>query len=450
MSNPRHLVHAQRLAQDGHGISYEKDGTLEFWVPNLLPGESAWVEIMHRSQHQARAWAAIAERDGEPSPSRTRPLCPAHGICGGCAWQHLDADGQLEQKRLLVETAFKSALTNPPPVPTPLASKPARYRNKGKYVVARVGDEIVLGAYKPRTHQVVSTLGCQIVEAAIDTVAVRVAACATQLCVPVFDESKSESTGLRYVILRSNREGEVLALLVCTSDTPAEGMAALANELDAHDAVAGVLRCDNDLRSGALLTEHITSLCGAPTMAERICGATVPLGPSAFWQLNRDQAEQAYADLATSLALPAGARVVELYCGVGAISFALARAGYNVLGIESDAAAVAIATQVAAESGLDAQLQFACGDATVVDATTLAGADAIVVDPPRKGLGQRGRQQLIDAHPATIAYLSCGPQSLAEDLAALVEAGYRIETLRLYDFMPGTAQVESLVLLRRG
>ncbi len=447
MSPSSHIVVcAQRLAPDGHGIATSEDTSGEIWVPDLLPGEQASVEVVHQSPHKARAWAQIHERVGPLSPARAEPACPAHGICGGCAWQHLDEKGQLEQKRLQVERALHNALDVPPRVPLPIAGRATGYRNKGKYVVARDGDAVVLGAYKPRTHDVISTRGCRVVELVIDHVATHIAQHATSLRTPVFREGEDKSVGLRYVIIRSNQQGQALVLLVCTSDTPSQNLHDLASALDAMEPVVGVLRCDNDLRSGGLLTDDITRLCGHESISENVAGTAISLGPAAFWQLNRDQAERAYADLATALA-PA-ARVVELYCGVGAISFVLATTGSHVLGVERDSVSVDIATKAAKDAALGERLQFLCADATHLDAELLADADAIVVDPPRKGLGERGRQQLITARPSTIAYLSCNPESLARDLAALVAAGYRIESLQLYDFMPGTSQVESLVVLR--
>ncbi len=451
MSPHTHIVVcAERLAPDGHGIATSEETSGEIWVPDLLPGECALVEIVHQSPHKARAraWAQIQERVGPLSPSRVTAMCPAHGTCGGCAWQHLDQDGQLEQKRLHVERALRDALDAPPTVPLPIAGSATGYRNKGKYVVARDGDAVVLGAYKPRTHDVVSTLGCRVVQPIIDQVAAHIADRATALRIPVYSEGAGKSIGLRYVIIRSNKQRQALVLLVCTSDTASQDLHDLAHELAAVEAVEGVLRCNNDLRSGGLLSNDITRLCGNASISENAAGISIPLGPAAFWQLNRNQAERAYADLAA--AITPAARVVELYCGVGAISFALAATGAHVLGIERDSASVDIATKAAKAAGLAERLQFLCADATNLDASLLADADAIIVDPPRKGLGERGTAQLIAAWPSAIAYLSCNPESLARDLAALVAAGYSIESIQLYDFMPGTSQVESLVLLRQG
>jgi len=453
MSEQHHLVTAKRLAPDGRGVaSIDTDpeaNAVEFLVQDLLPEESAWVEIEHRSPHRERVWARIVKRVSPLSSARSVPPCPAYGLCGGCSWQHLDHRGQLAEKCALVQAAFVSKLANPPNVQPPAPGETEQYRNKGKYVVARIDGSVVLGAYKPRSHDVVSTLGCRVVEAPIDKCARRLAEHATALATPVYKEASDDSQGLRYVILRSNADGEVLVLLVCTSSTADDAIRALAGLAFQEPNVVGVSRCDNDHTTGVLLTDAITPMVGSPTLAEYASGTRIDLGPAAFWQLNRTQAASAFSDLAKGLALPPGANIVELYCGVGAISFALAAEGFNVIGIENNSEAVLTANRAAASKSRDTTLEFLCADATQLDSQLLAGADAIVVDPPRKGLGQAGRDRLIAAKPQVIAYLSCGPESLATDVAALVDAGYTLESVNLYDFMPGTSQIETLAILRR-
>lgn len=457
MSKPRHPatpfpVTAQRLSADGHGIAFAPADVREYWIPNLLPDESALIEVVHNSPHRAQSWGRIVERTSPECAERVQPPCPAFGVCGGCCWQHLSPSGQAEQKHRCVQAALEAALphTAIPDFDAPAVGEAAGYRNKGKYVFSRDGDAVTLGAYKPRSHDVVSTLGCCVVEPAIDRIAQRLADLCSEVGAPVFREGAEAASGLRYAVVRANAEGETLIVLVSSSDTEASALAVLADRLlAAEPLIVGVIRCDNDSTGGVLLTPALRTLKGASTLSESTSGASIALGAGAFWQLNRTVAENAFRDLASGLALEQGARVVELYSGVGAISLALAREGYDVFGVESNSEAVATATVAAAAAGLSARLRFEVADATNLPPSSFEGAAAIVVDPPRKGLGKAGREQLLAAHPPAIAYLSCGPESFAKDLALLVLSGYRIESIKLYDFMPGTAQVESLAILRR-
>lgn len=439
-------IRAESVGEDGWGVG-QHEGR-EVRVFDLLPGEEARVEAQHRSRQKPVTWARIVERVGAPSPVRTLPRCPGYGECGGCAWQHMSLEAQHAQKRRRVENALLDSFGSAPDFEGPVASERAYgYRNKGKYVFGIEAGGVVLGAYRPRTHSIVSTVGCQIVEPVIDVLAERVRVEVEERGLPIYIEKRSER-GLRYTIIRANGQGQALVALVCTSDTDETALLELAEALIREPQVCGVIRCDNDLRSGALLANQERVLCGVP-LTEDIAGVQIELGAQAFYQLNRAQAARAYQDIAGAIGAPGSGSVVELYSGVGGIAFTLARAGHQVLGVERDAAAVAIAQEGAARAGLGDRLQFRCAEAEAIERELFADAQAVVVDPPRKGLGSSVLALLRETRPACIAYLSCGPESLAGDLAQLLEVGYRIELARLYDFMPGTAQIETLVVLRR-
>ncbi|MBL4635508.1 MAG: 23S rRNA (uracil(1939)-C(5))-methyltransferase RlmD [Kofleriaceae bacterium] len=437
------VVEGKSIAEDGRGVT-EVDG-LTLYVAGLLPGERGHVEIEHRSQHKPVAWARLIERVGATSPHRTEPACPAYGVCGGCAWQHLDYDCQLDEKQKRVASALEARLSDLPEIPKPIASDwQTGYRNKGKYVVAEVDGRLTLGAYKPRSHEVVSTLGCQVVEPTIDTTAKHVATHLKRCGIPVYSE-KERTSGLRYVLLRCNSKAQVLVTIVCTSDTDTAQMQDLAGAINSFRRVCGVVRCNNNLHSGAILTSDVELLCGS-LLKEETAGVTVELDSGSFWQVHRKQAARAYQDIVSILDLPTGSKVMELYAGMGGIAFALAKQGLQVAAVEQDAQAVDAATRAAHDAGL-ANVEFYHADATKMEPEDFEGITAVVVDPPRKGLGNRGVKQLCEAKVAKIAYLSCGPESLAKDLEQLVAAGYEVAKLKLYDFMPGTAQVEVLALL---
>src|SRR6185436_4910512 len=114
----------------------------------------AEIAIDHASPHKPEAWGRIVRRIGRPSPERVEPLCPGFGQCGGCVWQHLSYPAQLELKKERVHSGTPDV-----PVMNVRSSPQLRgYRNKGKYVVGRAGDKIILGAYAPRSHHVIDTL----------------------------------------------------------------------------------------------------------------------------------------------------------------------------------------------------------------------------------------------------------------------------------------------------
>ena len=452
MTAARVSVVAAALDDAGCGVGMADDGALVH-VVDLLPGEAADVAIDHASPHRAEAWARVVRRSGPASPDRVVPACPAFGRCGGCAWQHLGYPAQLAAKRERVARELGvplAAVSEVRPSPATVG-----YRNKGKYVVGTAGGQLVLGAYAPRSHRVVDTLGCRVVAPIIDEVASWIRGAAERAQLIAYDE-RARTGELRYAIVREVG-GDVMVTLVVASGVPRNKLERVANALARHAAVRGVIAIVNDRRDGAIVPSGSSAqvLLGQGHLALEIAGVTVEVGASEFLQVNHAQAEAMYARVA-ELALqaaPASPHVVELYAGLGGIGLHLATRGARVTAVEIDREAVAQLRRAAER----AQLPIT---AIAADAASAPGAfraelvaagsiDVVIVDPPRKGLGHGGVTLVAELAAPTVIYVSCEPASLARDLAALADHGYVAHAIEPFDLMPGTAQVETVVSLRR-
>ncbi|HEX4452158.1 MAG TPA: 23S rRNA (uracil(1939)-C(5))-methyltransferase RlmD [Kofleriaceae bacterium] len=437
----KHDVTATELDEAGAGVGVA-DGA-HVHVADLLPGERAEVVVDHTSPHRAEAWAHIARRVGPASADRVPPACPAFGRCGGCVWQHLAYPAQLAAKRARVI----AALANVPGVPEVAEVRPSPallgYRNKGKYVAATTGHgELVLGAYAPRSHHVVDTLGCRVVAPIIDEVASWIRGAATQAELAAYDEAKRTGE-LRYAIVRE-AGGDVMVVLVVATATPRGKLERIANALAKHTAVRGIVAITNDRRDGAIVPSGSTArvLLGHGHLVEQLAGVPVEVGAAEFVQVNREQAAAMYRRVA-ELAAPA-TTALELFAGLGGIGLHLARAGTRVVAVEVDRDAVAQLRRAADHAKLP--ITAIAGDAA--DVTLDHAPDVVVVNPPRKGLA--GALPIVrDLAAPAIIYVSCGPESLGRDLVELARAGYRADAIEPFDLMPGTAQVETVVRLRK-
>lgn len=446
-------VEAVAIDEAGQGVGHvgEGGGVTEVHVADLLLGERATVEVEHRSPHRPVAWARIAARRGPASPDRVAPACAAFGACGGCAWQHLAYRAQLVEKRRRVARALAEVpavlggmVAIAPVVPSP---EELGYRNKGKYVVAAADGRLVLGAYAPRSHRVVSTAGCRVVAPVIDQVAVVARDACEAAGLVAYDERRRRGE-LRYVIVRADAAGGALVVLVVTSATAADRLATAAASLARHPAVRGVVAMRNDREDAALVTSDQTVLAGVGALVEEVAGCPVEVGAGEFLQVNRAQARAIYArvaDLALDGLEPASVHAVDLYSGLGGIALTLARRGARVTAVEIDPAATAALARAAAAGGLADRVTVHTADASALP-TVAAGASVVIVNPPRKGLSAETRAALLALAPPRILYVSCGPDSLGRDLAALAPA-YRPDVIEPFDLMPGTAQVETLARL---
>jgi 23S rRNA (uracil1939-C5)-methyltransferase len=442
-------LHATSLDDAGAGVA--ASGAIAVHVGDLLPGERAEVVIDHFSPHRPQAWGRVVKRIGPESPARVDPLCPGFGRCGGCVWQHLAYPAQLAAKRDRVV----AALTEVPAVASGAvevaAVRPSPevtgYRNKGKYVVGTSGDHLVLGAYAPRSHEVVDTLGCRVVAPIIDEVATWVRGAAERAGVVAYDE-RNHTGELRYVIIRESA-GDVLVVLVVAPRTPRGKLDAIAGALARHPAVHGVIAIENDRRDGAIAPSGAPStvLRGEGHLVERLAGVGVEVGAGEFLQVNRAQAAAMYARVAELAEAQPGVQAIDLFAGLGGIGLTLARAGASVIAVEIDRDAVGQLRRAAQRAGLP--LTAIAGDVGDVRGQLGARPDIAVVNPPRKGLSGGARAFLAELAAPIAVYVSCGPEALGRDLIALARHGYTPDAIEPFDLMPGTAQIETVVRLRR-
>ena len=431
-------------------------------VAGALPGEVVRAVIQHRSQHRAQAWASLREIT-TPSPARRVPACRAFGVCGGCVLQHLDYDQQLRWKtaRVRALAAGQAALAGVPVAACVASPRPLGYRNRSKLVCGRsrfegaadpladpLVDPLVLGAYAPRSHEVVDLAGgCRIAEAPLDDVAVTLRGLLARAGVVPYDE-RTFTGDLRHVVLRVNDRGQVLVILV-TARGDGSAAAMIAGALGAaRPEIAGVVQNVNPSRGNAIYGAEDRPLWGQATLDDVIGGVRLRLSPRAFLQANRDVAALAYRAIADAVAPTCAETVVDAYAGVGGIALTLAPRARSVLGIEEHPAAVMDASASAALNRIR-NATFVAGD-VAERLRALDRAEVVILNPPRKGCAPAVLQQLLRLAPRTIAYLSCDPETLVRDLAWLAPRGYRARSLAPFDMLPHTPHIEVLAVIDAG
>lgn len=321
-----------------------------------------------------------------------------------------------------------------PIVPSP---RTLHYRNKAKLVVA---PGVVLGSYAPRTHQVIDMAGCQVTEEPIDPVARTLARLLGESGLSPYDE-RAQSGDVRHVVIRSNHAGRVLVVIV-TAQRAAKGLERVAQAVSAaHPEIAGVVQNVNPARGGVILGGEDVILGGAGELEDRIGEITLRLSAQAFFQVNRAQAAVLYAAVARAAELAKSETVIEVFAGVGGIARTLAKSASRVVGIESNPVAV-----MDARKDAPANVEMIAADAAE-GLRAQKSADVVIVDPPRKGCEPRVLFEMARLQPRRIVYVSCGPESLARDLSALRDLGYRARTIEPYDLFPHTPHIESLSVL---
>ncbi len=443
------------LDEAGAGVAQVASGseTLRAHIVGGLPGERVRVRLDHVSVHRdgsgREAWASLRAVLAA-SLHRVEVACPAHGACGGCTLMHLAYPAQLDWKRARVRGELArhpglAALSVEACAPSP---RILGYRNQAKYVYGPAHDSgrPVLGAFAPRSHDVVDLGGCQVVEPVLDEVRQALLALLSDHDVEPFDEVLRTGV-LRYAVLRATAAGQVMATLVTARPEWAAAASVAAALCQRCPAVTSVVLNVNPSTGNALLGEHERVLVGQPSVEDAIAEVRVRLSSRSFFQTNRLVASHIYRHIVA--AAPDGmVRAVDVYAGACGIALSLAAKAKDVVAIEENASATRATGDFLAEQGEDAaRVRVVTGDAARCLAD-IGEADFVVLNPPRKGCGREVLAAVARLRPRMLAYLSCDPRTLARDLAELARAGAQVVKVTPFDMMPHTPHVETLALVQ--
>ena len=414
----------------GQGIAHV-EGCAVF-IPNAIAGEVCEIQITKA----AKTWAAgRIRRILEVSPHRVNRACPQSKLCGGCAFQHMDYQEECRLKAERVRQALNrlggEALKTMDLLPAP---ETRRYRNKAQYPVAQEKQRAMAGFYREGTHQVVSCPQCGILAPEMDAVRDAVVDYMNQYRVSAYDEGSG--TGLvRHIYVRKGWVSGQLLVCLVVNGTRLPRQEALLERLQRIPGFATLVLSVHQKPGNAVLGNTFHTLYGPGWIEDTLCGLTFRLSPRSFYQVNHDQAERLYELAIAGAGIQKTDVVLDLYCGVGTITLAMAKAAGRVIGVEVEPQAVADAQDNARRNGVQ-NAEFFCGDAGQAALSLREQGltpDVVVVDPPRKGLSPDVIQALAQMSPRKIVYISCDPATLARDVALLKERNFQLLGARAVD-----------------
>ena len=227
---------------------------------------------------------------------------------------------------------------------------------------------------------------------------------------------------------------------------------ALVQRLNGIPGFTTLVLSVNTKRGNAVLGDRFLTLHGPGYIEDTLCGLNFRLSPRSFYQVNHHQAQRLYQMAISQAEITKADTVLDLYCGVGTITLAMAGAAGKVIGVEVVPQAVEDARDNAVRNGIT-NAEFFCGDAGQAALELEKSGvrpDVVVVDPPRKGLNADTIEALHRMSPRRIVYVSCDPATLARDVALLKERGYALKTAAAADLFPRCAHAETVVLLSKG
>ena len=430
-------------SSEGLGIA-RVNGAVVF-VPHAVRGEEIDLRI---TKVMKTSCAGEIVKIHNPSPERMEPECPYAGKCGGCAYRHLTYPEELWAKRQRVQDALTRIGGLDLTVEEILGAKnPEHYRNKSQYPVGADGS---IGFFQARTHKVVPIRRCLIQTEAADRTAQAVGEWMRRYKISAYDETTGKGL-VRHVCVRVNRKGESLCCVVVNGNKVPREPELAAYVTAAVPHTVGVLLNSNTRRGNVVLGDKYRTLFGRNYLMDTLCGLEFKLSMPSFYQVNRDQAEVLYGKALEFAGLTGNETVLDLYCGIGTITLCLAKAAKRVIGAEIVPPAIRDAKENALRNGIE-NAEFFCGDAADIAAKLEAEGlrpDVVTVDPPRKGLAPEVIASVAAMGPEKVVYVSCDPATLGRDVKIFREFGYEAKRAAAVDMFPGTAHVETVVLLSR-
>lgn len=445
-SQPAQEITIEALDVDGIGTARFRGKPL--LIPGAFPGETVLYQLEYQGQHRSggRLLRVVSR-----APERIKSPCPIEHACLGCPLISMQYKAQLQLKQNKVQAAFAryDSLKDVRPEAVMGAEHRLGYRTNAKLAIAKEQGKVRIGLYRRGTHDVVDLKDCSLHHPLINRILAVVKEEIEHQGIWVYDPRKRRGL-LRYLLIRvAPHSGEALVTFV-TSERDYRQTTHLAKWLVKKvPEVVSVQMNVNASEGNVILGRQTYKLIGHRTLRDQVGETRLAISPASFFQVNHEQAESIYALVREWAELTVEQVAIDVYCGIGGIALNLARDAGEVLGIEVVEDAVHNARDNARLNRLD-NCRFSAGDAKEL-LQDLQGAVApgfvATVNPPRKGCDREVLDALSGLQPRTLIYVSCNPESLADDLDHLCRNGWRVDKVQPVDMFPQTPHVETVVKL---
>ena len=369
--------------------------------------------------------------------------------CGGCDYQGMEYEKQLETKETAVKKLLKEFVKVSPIVGM---EDPYHYRHKVHAVFGCAGrGQVVAGVYKKNSHDIVDIEKCQIEDEEADKIIRDIKGLLKSFKIKAYDEDTGYGL-LRHVLVRKGcHTGEIMVVLVLVSPIlPSKNNFVKALRKN-HPNISTVVINVNDKKTSMVLGERNIVVYGKGFIEDKLCGCTFRISPNSFYQVNPAQTEHLYEKAIQCAKLTGKEKVIDAYCGTGTIGIIASKFAKEVYGVELNKDAIRDAVTNAKRNDIK-NIRFINEDAgkyMVSLAAKKEKVDVVIMDPPRSGSDEAFLSSVIKLSPNRVVYVSCGPDTLARDLKYLVKKGYQVEEATPFDMFPFTAHIEVVVALSK-
>jgi 23S rRNA (uracil1939-C5)-methyltransferase len=453
-------LHVTGYAAEGKSLA-RHEGKVIF-MENAVPGDIVTVRLIKNKKDWAEA--RVIRVTGF-SPERIPPFCKHFGICGGCQWQMLPYDKQLEYKQDQVLQSLKRIGKMELPEIRPIlgSRKTTGYRNKLEYTFSNrryllpeeLADPLIsviqnAAGFHARGifDKVVDIDTCHLQDEPTNSIRKEIKHWAIENGISFYDIQRHEGF-LRNVQIRICRTGEIMVNLVFGHQDEKAQNSLLMHLRNQFPLITTLLYTINPKWNDSLNDLVPVPFYGKGYIIEKLEDFSFKIGPKSFFQTNTEQAERLYQTVRTLAALTGAETIYDLYCGTGSIGIFLSNLAKKIIGIELIPEAVADAKENALLNNIH-HAAFFSGDVTTLcdDAffESHGRPDVIISDPPRAGMSEKLVSKLLEICAEKIIYVSCNPATQARDLNLLSEK-YVVTAVQPVDMFPHTLHIENVTAL---
>jgi len=451
-------LRVDNIAFGGQGVAH-LDGFVLF-VRGAVPGDRINAQVVRKKKDYAEAKMTEVL---EPSPDRILPPCPYHGFCGGCQWQHVKYERQLEYKRNHVEEAVSriGGLSGIPVREVIPSERRFAYRNKMEFSFSdrrwllpeemdrgEKDNGFALGLHVPGTfNKVIDVAACLLQQDIGNQILCKVKEYVRDSGVPVYG-LKSHQGFWRFLSLRHSTYFDEWMVNLVTSEEKRDVLKPLSEVLAAgFRNIKTIVNNINGRKASIAFGERESVLSGDGTIQDRIGPFSFQISANSFFQTNSLGAEILYRKVIDYAALEGSETVLDLYSGTGTISIFLSSHAGQVVGMEIGNSAILDAERNCSDNNVQ-NCRFISGDVRETLSNLEMKPDVLIIDPPRAGMHQDVLSRVMAMATKKVVYVSCNPATLARDLGLMYQ-DYDIVEIQPVDMFPHTFHVESVVKLVR-
>lgn len=431
-------------------------------VSGAVPGDLVNAKV---KKAKSKYFEAEVSEILEKSPFRVEPKCRHFGVCGGCKWQNLSYEKQLEFKQEEVINNIKriGGIDDFEILPILGSAKQYFYRNKMEFSFSdsrwlsteeindagNIKNKNALGFHIPGMwSKILDLKECWLQQDPSNEIRLAVKKFADENNLDFFDVRNQEGF-LRTLMMRQNSKGEWMVLFQLYREERENREKLFGFLLEKFNQIKTLVFAINPKNNDSIYDLEIQTYFGNGFLMEEMDGLKFKIGPKSFFQTNYDQALNLYRKTLEFADLKGNETVYDLYTGTGTIAQYVARNAKQVIGIESVQEAIDAAKEHAKLNGLE-NTTFYGGDMKDVFTEEFLEnhpkADVLITDPPRDGMHKKVIEQILKLAPEKIVYVSCNSATQARDLA-LMKDDYNLVKILPVDMFPQTHHVENIALL---